>query len=230
MSEKQRCNTCKVTLNIDDFKLRRNGSRQKGCNICLERIKMWRGSKCSHGKRKDHCLICSDCGHGKIKHNCPICSDCGHGKLKHHCPICSDCGHGKLKHNCLICSDCGHGKLKHNCLICSDCGHGKLKHNCKRCGKAIYKTFLNMTSNTKQSDKKHNRYNEEEHITIPFLYSLLEKMNENPTCYYCSCDMQFVEYREDLITIERLDNTNGHIKSNCVFACRFCNLTRVGSR
>ena len=40
--------------------------------------------------------------------------------------------------------------------------------------------------------------------------------------------MQFIEFNSTLCTIEQLDNTIGHIKSNCVLACRTCNYSRVG--
>jgi hypothetical protein len=55
-------------------------------------------------------------------------------------------------------------------------------------------------------------------------------MEEYPNCYYCECELQYVLYQSDMATIERIDNELGHIKSNCVLACRDCNLGRVGSK
>ena len=36
-------------------------------------------------------------------------------------------------------------------------------------------------------------------------------------------NLQYTEYQDDLATIERLDNSIGHIKSNCVLCCLKCN-------
>ena len=42
--------------------------------------------------------------------------------------------------------------------------------------------------------------------------------------------MQLINYDDTLVTIERLDNKIGHIKANCVLACRKCNCSRVGDK
>ena len=51
-------------------------------------------------------------------------------------------------------------------------------------------------------------------------------------CYYGDCkdadglgpvNLQYTEYQDDLASIERLDNSIGHIKSNCVLCCLKCN-------
>ena len=42
--------------------------------------------------------------------------------------------------------------------------------------------------------------------------------------------LQYIEYNETLATIERLDNNIGHIKSNCVIACKDCNISGIGQK
>lgn len=49
-------------------------------------------------------------------------------------------------------------------------------------------------------------------------------------CFYCGTETQFKEYNETLISIERLNNDIGHIKSNCVLCCLSCNRKQVGQR
>ena len=43
-------------------------------------------------------------------------------------------------------------------------------------------------------------------------------------------NLQYTEYRNDLATIERLDNSIGHIKSNCVLCCFKCNLSKKSNK
>ena len=42
--------------------------------------------------------------------------------------------------------------------------------------------------------------------------------------------IQFLLYQTNLGTVERLDNNLGHIKGNCVIACRTCNFGKVGNK
>lgn len=55
-------------------------------------------------------------------------------------------------------------------------------------------------------------------------------MDESMQCYYCHKEMQLTEYNDTLGTIERFNNTIGHIKSNCVLACRKCNNMKIGQK
>jgi len=79
-----------------------------------------------------------------------------------------------------------------------------------------------MINCSKQKDKKNNKYDADHFIDKCFLEGLVEEYTH---CYWedCKVELQFKDYQDDLATIERLDNTIGHIKSNCVLACRKCN-------
>ena len=70
-----------------------------------------------------------------------------------------------------------------------------------------------------------NIYDADRSIDKCFLKGLIEDYNQ---CYYrdCEVNLQYTEYQDDLATIERLDNSIGHIKSNCVLCCLKCNLSK----
>ena len=60
-----------------------------------------------------------------------------------------------------------------------------------------------------------NIYDADRFIDKCFLEGLVEDYKQ---CYYgdCEVNLQYTEYRNDLASIERIDNSIGHIKSNCV--------------
>jgi hypothetical protein len=86
-----------------------------------------------------------------------------------------------------------------------------------------------MIKCSKTSDKKFNRYDANNFIDKCFLEGLVEEYTQ---CYWkdCKVQLQYVEYRHDLATVERLNNSIGHIKSNCVIACLRCNNMRKSNR
>ena len=144
---------------------------------------------------------------------------CIHNKRKSHCKDCNGIGiciHNKRKHRC---KDCGGSSI---------CIHNKQKFNCKLCKNPIDITIKNMTNCSKSKDKKLNLFDELNFIDYPFVKNLINNCNDK--CYYCQCDLQYTYYNHTLGTIERINNSIGHIKSNCVIACRTCNLSKVGDR
>jgi len=82
-------------------------------------------------------------------------------------------------------------------------------------------------SNSKQSDKNYNRFDLDNFIDKFFLKKLIKDF---PNCYHCEVKLQYFKSNDTLATIERLDNSIGHIKSNCVIACRKCNLSKAGHK
>jgi len=81
-----------------------------------------------------------------------------------------------------------------------------------------------MVHHTKSSDIKYNRYDKECHITYEFLQEQHTKQNNK--CGYCLVIMEYTFENKNnpiQITIERLNNDLGHIKSNCIFSCWKCN-------
>ena len=143
---------------------------------------------------------------------------------------------GRTMKTCQVCRDkekitreknkCEHGRQKSYCKDCggtSICQHGKIRSTCRDCMDDEQKIeFIkkNMISSSRQSDKKYNRYDANNFIDHCFLTGLFE---DSTNCYYCSVEFTYNERCDTLVTIERLNNSIGHIKSNCVLACWHCN-------
>ena len=68
---------------------------------------------------------------------------------------------------------------------------------------------------------KDHPVNADRFIDKCFLEGLVE--DSRGECHYCHTEIQYKTYNKTLATIERLDNSIGHLKSNCVIACLPCN-------
>ena len=138
---------------------------------------------------------------------------CPHGKQKSKCRDCggvSFCEHDRRR---TICRDCGGGSV---------CEHNKERNKCKLCSDPLKITIKSMIQASKESDKKYDRYDVVNFVDYGFLENLLDDFSH--CCYPdCNAELQIVHYQDDLATIERLDNSIGHIKSNCVICCMKCN-------
>ena len=126
---------------------------------------------------------------------------------------------------------CLHGKQNCYCKACggsSICEHGRIKSQCKICSNAIELSVRNWLYNCRRKDKKYDRYDPDHFIDKDFLRGLIE---DYELCYYkdCKVKLQYIEYSDDLATIERINNSIGHIKSNCVLACMRCNKSKKSS-
>ena len=220
----KKCSSCKKNYKLVDFR-----KEDKIFKQCIKCRNMKNKSKiknmCIHNKEK---YVCKDCGGGGI---------CIHNRRNYECIDCNGggvCIHNKLKSQCVDCGGsriCQHNKQRSCCMDCggsSICQHNRQKHNCKLCGDPIDITIKNMINHSKRTDKLLNIFDETNFVDYPFLKNLID--NSNDKCFYCYCNIQYTYYNHTLGTIERLNNSIGHIKSNCVIACKNCNLTRVGSR
>jgi len=196
-----KCPRCKCYRTEDDFL--KEGRRLKTCYNCRSYAKNYRiKNKCPHGLQKSRCF---DCGGSEI---------CDHNRRKTRC---IDCGGSEI---------CLHKRFKYKCINCDGsgiCKHKLQRQYCKKCSDSVKVTIQNWIFGSKQSDKKYNRYDADRHIDKCFLKELVR---DYPQCYYCEVELQYIKYNDKLATIERLNNKLGHIKSNCVIACRKCNLSR----
>ena len=177
------------------------------------------------------------CEHGKYKYQCKECGGsqiCPHNRLKYQCKECGGsqiCPHGKRKSRCKECEGseiCPHGKRKSRCKECEGseiCPHSRRKDHCKKCRDPIKVNIEQWIFSRRQYDKKRNIYDADRFIDKCFLEGLVEDYKQ---CYYgdCKVNLQYTEYQDDLASIERLDNSIGHIKSNCVLCCLKCNKSR----
>jgi len=121
---------------------------------------------------------------------------------------------------------CTHNLHKFRCIDCGGsqiCIHNKQRQWCKNCSGSVKVNIQGWIISSKQSDKKYNRFDVDRFIDKCFLKELVK---DYPNCYYCEVQLQYFDFNDTLATIERLDNSKGHIKSNCVIACRKCNLSR----
>ena len=89
--------------------------------------------------------------------------------------------------------------------------------------------FSEMIHSTRTKDRNQKNFNEVEFIDYPFLYELWN--NQKGICFYedCRCEMVLTfnthtTKLDNQISVQRLDNSLGHIKSNCVFSCFKCNV------
>lgn len=143
------------------------------------------------------------------------------------------CEHNRQRFLCIECggsSMCEHNRERNRCIQCKGvgiCEHNRRRERCKECNAPIPITIKNMVYHSKQHDKKNNRYDQVNFIDYCFVKNLIDDCNNK--CFYCDCELQYQQYADNLGTIERLDNSIGHIKGNCVIACRTCNFSKVGN-
>ena len=89
--------------------------------------------------------------------------------------------------------------------------------------------FNTWISNSKKEDIKCNRYDPNNFITKEHCEHIVELSNSK--CYYCLCELNWeVGIYPNRATIERLDNSLGHIIGNCVIACHRCNSSKISNK
>jgi len=122
---------------------------------------------------------------------------------------------------------CKHNNYKCNCRKCSKknfCACGKYKWSCKLhhpFHSPLELTIRRLIDNSRTTDKKLGLHDIDNFIDKKFVYNLVDKCSMK--CYYCKCNMTAGNSCSTHLSIERLDTTLGHIKSNCVLACLKCN-------
>jgi len=218
-----KCTNCKKDKEINCFM--KKDKQLKQCDRCRLRLRQSKiKNKCPCGKDKHRCKIHGGnalCPCGRRKDCCKIhdgVSICPCGKHKDYCKI-----HGG---NAL----CPCDKRKYDCKIhggSSLCPCGNRKLECKIHNDAREITIKNMIINSKRRDEKNSLFDENQFIDKQFVSNLLD-LYQN--CIYCNCKLNFDKCNPQLATIERLDNSLGHIKRNCVIACFTCNVGRVGDK
>lgn len=88
-----------------------------------------------------------------------------------------------------------------------------------------------MVFSARRSDVAKNRYDANHEIDDPFIKQLL--LDQGELCIYCKKQMLLDTYEirdNSLCTIERVDDSLGHIKNNCVLACLCCNMKKNNTR
>ena len=79
---------------------------------------------------------------------------------------------------------------------------------------------------SKQNDIRRGYDISNNYIDVQFIIDAQKE--QGYACIYCDVIMQLLckPSSRDLLTIERIDNSIGHTKSNCVLACYRCNILR----
>lgn len=205
MSNLIKCNRCSTEF-IPTYKA--NGKAMKGCGRCRDVARAYRKShKCCHGNQIAQCKPCGGsqiCTHG---HRISYCNPCGGSQI---------CTHGR---RISVCKPCGGSEI---------CMHERERSSCKPCGDALNITIKTMITGGRVSDIKYNRLNIDQLITPDYVRGLIDQSLNN--CCYCNITMQYITYDATLATIERIDNSIGHIIGNCKIACRTCNFRKVGNK
>ena len=93
--------------------------------------------------------------------------------------------------------------------------------------------FKRWVKHSKEADIKSNRYDPDNFITEEYCEYITEQSNNK--CHYCLCELNWEvgdthTRSPNRATIERLDNSIGHVIGNCVVACNHCNVSKVGDR
>jgi hypothetical protein len=94
-------------------------------------------------------------------------------------------------------------------------------------GRDLYgRRLYGMIYQSRKKDEKRGIYDANNFIDRIFIEQLF--FDQNQLCIYCNCElmMRCEPYSKNLLTVERIDNKVGHIKSNCVLACFECNNNR----
>ena len=218
MDEQKKCTVCKKQKDNAEF-VNRHGKSCRICSACRYRGARYKlKQKCEHGREKHHCRDCSGscvCPHNRQKHEC---RDCGTGY----------CEHGRTKRSCADCkgnSRCHHNKLKQICHECGGvtiCAHGLQKQRCRKC-QGVKAAIRVMIQASRNSDKNRNRFDAANFIDQVTLQVIFDN-NPELICQYCNEQMELGDIGSKLVTIERLDNSIGHTKTNCTICCFDCNL------
>lgn len=95
-------------------------------------------------------------------------------------------------------------------------------------GDVIEKTIIRFIDGSKSADKLSNRFDNNNFIDKDFCKLLIEECYNK--CCYCKCELEYIEYCPKLISIERINNAIGHIKSNVKISCLSCNCSKVGTK
>lgn len=86
---------------------------------------------------------------------------------------------------------------------------------------------------SKRTDIKYNQYDPDNFITEEYCQQIADECKD--ICYYCECELNWkigVGHTRppNRATIERLDNSIGHVIGNCVVACNSCNVKKLSNK
>ena len=224
------CTNCKVECLLKHFKVRKNGEYNKMCNMCLDarkklyyanREKSIERQKKYYNDNKDKIFEYRKKNQENFRETKRKYYYDNWDELKKKRTI------YRLENRDLLLEK----SRKYNKE--NRCPHERVPYTCKDCldeEDLIKYTFKTMILSSRRADKKSDRLDENHFIDLNFLYT---KLNDYPKlkCYHCTKTMSFnPEDKNNLITIERLNNKIGHTKANCEFCCFHCNIKKMSDK
>lgn len=136
----------------------------------------------------------------------------------------SFCIRCKLKSDTKVCFSCKEkANITRNIPWCKD----NIKRNtCPTCDPKGYIDYIFnfLMNNCKITDSKKDGHIFD--LDLPWCYKMLEA--QSGLCYHCSVFMSISKGSKDRtqISIDRVDNSQGHCKGNVVLTCLGCNLVK----
>ena len=105
---------------------------------------------------------------------------------------------------------------------CQICENDKRKQSWGALNEAEKITIQRWVRNSRRSNKNYNICDKSQYVDRDFLQGLI---GEYEFCYYkdCRVKLQYACRNKDMATLDRLDDSKGYIKSNCVLSCLKCN-------
>jgi hypothetical protein len=76
----------------------------------------------------------------------------------------------------------------------------------------------------RRTDRNKGLYDEKKHIDFLHIRDL--RIVQKNLCYYCNIYMVDLHKKNEMFSIDRIDNKQGHNKDNCILACWRCNSYR----
>lgn len=163
--------------------------------------------KAKAAQRHRRAIGAHDCVHGVRRDSCKLCNGCSHRRLKSSCKLCKGsqiCIHGGVRHSCKECKRLGIGGV-------GLCSHLKLRILCSVCAPthpAHYKKYI------REAGKRGLLFD----LTPEEFFTLIAGR-----CKYCERTPE----EANGMGIDRVDNSVGYIKSNCVSCCEADNRAKL---
>lgn len=233
-SSKERCITKKCPKCQKQFPLTKeffaNKNNQQYTSWCISCLQESGCTFCAHGVVEGSCNTCFSFTFGGTR----VCSSC---KQNHalNTEFFAQKKDGSYTARCLTCLEengvviCVHRTIHSYCTICAIlCAHKKNITDCKLCGDPIPITARQMVNSNLARDKTKGQFNKETCVDYQHVMELIRMAQGS--CYYCNCSLQYQTYGDNLASLERLTNSLGHVKGNCVISCLKCNRSGVGEK
>lgn len=117
---------------------------------------------------------------------------------------------------------CEHDRIKYDCSVCGGsqfCIHQRKHHNCKICGDSKKITINNMYSTSRRNDYINGLFNVEDNIDKYDIERLIDKYTH---CHFCKTKLQMMINNGTMMSLKRLNISEGHTMKNCVICCLSC--------